>query len=66
MASKSAPADTFKTDYDFVMKFPAPSAPEYNYELKTTLEIPFKDSADELAHRLMSTLRLPSYIKEGR
>lgn len=51
---------------EFVMKFPASSAIDQNYELKTSLEIPYKDSADELAHRLITSLRLPFYINDGK
>ncbi|XP_065346779.1 protein C12orf4 [Cloeon dipterum] len=58
----NAPKEDHKIEADFIMTFPAPSAPEYNYELKTCLEIPFKDSAPELASRLIATLRLPHYI----
>jgi hypothetical protein len=51
---------------EFVMKFPTASAMDQNYELKTSLEIPYKDSADELAHRLITSLRLPYYINDGK
>jgi hypothetical protein len=52
-------------DADFVMKFPCPSGPDVFYEVKTTLEIPFRGSAEELAHRLINSLRLPFYIFDG-
>lgn len=62
MANSQAEKDD---SVEFVMKFPAASAIEQNYELKTSVEIPYKDSADELAHRLITSLRLPYYINDG-
>ncbi|XP_059474744.1 protein C12orf4 [Neocloeon triangulifer] len=61
-SNNAAKDQDHKIDTEFIMKFPAPSAPDYHYELKTNLQIPFKDSAPELAYRLISTLRPPFYI----
>lgn len=51
---------------DFLFTFPLQTREDTSYKLKVPMEIPFTDSIAELVQRLVSSLKLPAYIEEGR